>query len=385
MDRIVSRVFLGLIFVCLSLTSCTGGHDKPKETLSLKPSTFDALDGWEKDHHAAALKAFQVSCTRILKREDSAFFGPDPWAGTYKDWKNLCSKAQKTALVDVKARAFFEQNFKPYAAFSNGKREGLFTGYYEASLNGSYKRHGPYQFPLYARPDDLVMVDLGAFREDLRGRRIAGRVLNGQLKPYETREMIEQQKKGKPLLWVDSPVDAFFLHIQGSGRVALDTGGAVRVGYAGQNGHPYYAIGRALVKRGYLKKEDVTMQSIRDWLEKNPDQATEIMNTNQSYVFFDILDNKKGSFDGPLGGEGLPLTPMRSLAVDRALIPYGLPLWLETQDPDLKRLMVAQDTGGAIRGPVRGDVFFGYGNEAEERAGKMKAQGQYWFLLPAFQ
>ncbi len=360
--------------VCLLLTACTG---TPKEeALSLKPASFKALSGWEEDNHDDALKAFLLSCDRILKKEESSSFGPDKWAGQYRDWQDVCKKAQRAGP----AKLFFEQNFKPYKILSGQGKEGLFTGYYEASLKGSYKKHGPYQYPLYARPQDLITVDLGAFREDLRGRRIAGRVINGALEPYETREGIDQKKRGVPLVWVDSAIDAFFLHIQGSGRVILEDGSSIRVGYAGQNGHPYYAIGRELVKRSYLKKENVSMQSIRAWLEENPDKADEIMNTNKSYVFFKILEEK----EGPLGGEGLPLTAGRSLAIDRSLIPYGVPVWLNTKEPAIKRLMIAQDTGGAIRGPVRGDVFFGYGAEAEKQAGEMKAKGHYWFLLPEF-
>ena len=186
----------------------------------------------------------------------------------------------------------------------------------------------------------------------------------------------------KPLLWVDSAVAAFFLQIQGSGAVTLPDGQVVRVGYDGQNGHPYYAIGKELVKRGYLAKENVSMQSIQAWLEKNPVEGREIMRLNKSYVFFRVLEK-----DGAIGGEGLPLTAGRSLAIDRSIIPYGLPVYVDleapvTEQPRIQRLMVAQDTGGAIIGPVRGDVFWGYGPEAEHNAGLMKSRGRYWFLMP---
>ena len=259
---------------------------------------------------------------------------------------------------------------------------GLFTGYYEASLKGSRTRQGPYQTPLRARPDDLVMVQLGEFRDALKGQRIAGRIIDGKLKPYETHEQIVNNHlpsaQDKTLVWVDDAVDAFFLQIQGSGIVDMDDGSVMRVGYAGQNGHPYYAIGRELIARGALNKENVSMQSIRGWLEQNPDQAHEIMFTNKSYVFFRELNG-----EGPLGGEGVALTPMRSLAIDRSIIPYGMPVWLATDHPKIQgRLMVTQDTGGAIRGPVRGDYFWGHGAYAQDNAGEMKASGRYWFLLP---
>ena len=242
-----------------------------------------------------------------------------------------------------------------------------------------------YKTPLYQRPDDLVMVQLGDFRDHLKGERIAGRVIDGNLKPYEPRaEIVAGQwpHNEEVLVWVDDPVDAFFVQIQGSGVVQLDNGQAMRIGYAGQNGHVYYAIGRELIKRGELTKENVSMQSIRAWLENNPAQADEIMNTNASYVFFRKLDG-----EGPIGGEGIALTAGRSLAVDRSLLSYGLPVWTDIEAPyegaaPLRKLMVAQDTGGAIRGAVRGDVFWGYGDHAESVAGSMKSSGQYWILLP---
>ncbi|MCD8497301.1 MAG: MltA domain-containing protein [Alphaproteobacteria bacterium] len=252
---------------------------------------------------------------------------------------------------------------------------------------GSRHKHGPYQTPLYTRPDDLVMVNLGEFREELKGQRIAGRVIGGNLKPYETRAQIVEGQwphNDKAFLWVDSPADAFFVQIQGSGLVEMDTGENIRIGYAGQNGHPYYAIGRELVKRGELTKDNVSMQAIEDWLNTHPGKAEELMNTNRSYVFFKESPDTQG---GPTGGENLPLTPLRSLAVDRSLLPYGLPLYVDAAEPvpgygPFRRLMIAQDTGGAIIGPVRGDVFWGHGQTAEELAGPMKAEGRYWALLP---
>ena len=304
--------------------------------------------------------------------------------GSLSNWKTVCEKF--SALSGSSYKEFFEQNFTPYAITNNGDPEGLFTGYYEASLKGSRTRQGPYQYALRARPDDLIMVDLGAFREELKGQRIAGRVKNGNLKPYETRAEIENGElpddQDKILVWVDDPVDAFFVQIQGSGIVQMDDGSVMRIGYAGQNGHVYYAIGRELIERGELTKDNVSMQSIRDWLHANPQEAEDVMNTNKSYVFFKELDG-----EGPVGGQGIALTPTRSLAIDHSLIPYGMPLWLTAEYPlegyaDIRRLMVTQDTGGAIRGPVRGDFFWGYGDFAQDHAGVMKSKGRYWVLLP---
>lgn len=377
-----------VLFVSLALTSCSWLGERveePPDQMALIPAAFGDLPEWEKDRHGDALATFLRSCARIQKRSPAERFGPDEIMGTYGDWQDLCQVAAQTPFTA--AKPFFETYFIPYLATNRGQEEtGLFTGYYEAALNGSYVRGGVYQTPLRGRPDDLVMVDLGEFRDSLKGQRIAGRVSEGRLRPYEDSEAIRAgvlpESKAPPLLWVDSPVDAFFLQIQGSGRVTLPDGDHVRVGYAGQNGHPYYAVGRSLVKRGILDKEDVSMQAIREWMETDPEAARDLMNENKSYVFFRLLGK-----DGPFGAEGIVLTPERSLAVDRSHTAYGIPVWLNAPHPidgrdDINRLMIAQDTGGAIRGPVRGDFFWGHGPEAYELAGKMKSQGRMWLLLP---
>lgn len=272
----------------------------------------------------------------------------------------------------------------------------MFTGYYEPELRGSRTRGGRYTVPLYGRPADLVTVDLGQFRDELKGQRIVGRVRQGALRPYATRAEIEagalhgikhEDGGSLELVWVDDAVDAFFLQIQGSGRVVLEDGSVLRVGFAERNGHPYVAIGRELVAQGIMTREQVSMQSIREWLAANPDTAAELMNRNPSFVFFRTLPSSTSPEDGPFGSEGVPLTPGRSLAVDRNFLPMGLPIWLEADDPinsgqRLRRLLIAQDTGGAIRGPVRGDVFWGFGADAAERAGRMRSAGRYWILLP---
>ena len=373
-----------LIIALCVLSSCAGAPktDKPVE-LSLKETSFSQLPGWGGDDFKTFIPAFKKSCDRILKGPTDKKLGPLEASGTYTDWQPVCRSFMNVPANKLKT--FFEQRFTPYQVLADKKPQGLFTGYYEASLQGSRVRSGPYQTPLYKRPDDLVMVQLGEFREDLKGRRIAGRVKDGKLTPYEDRTNIvagNWPHNDEVLIWVDDPVDAFFVQIQGSGVVELNDGTAMRIGYAGQNGHVYYAIGRELIKREELTKENVSMQAIRDWLTQNPDQADEIMNTNASYVFFEELDG-----EGPKGGEGVALTAGRSLAIDRSLLSYGMPLWADIEAPvegvgEIQRMMVAQDTGGAIRGPVRGDVFWGFGARAEQLAGPMKSKGQYWVLLP---
>jgi len=370
----------GLVLLLFAVFACKPGPPLP-DRLSLTAAWFTDLPGWQDDDVAAALAAFSETCARILlsKQPPSTPFGNGS-AGTIGDWQSPCAALATLADKDATgARRFFETWFRPWRAGNNGRSEGLFTGYYEAELIGARKPAGVYVTPLRKRPPDLVMVELGAFRPAWRGERIAGRVVDGRLKPYESRAEIEKgalDRLNLAFLWVDDPVDAFFLEIQGSGRVRLEDGTTVRVAYDGQNGQPYVAIGRLLVERGELAKDEASMQSIRAWIKAHPEAGKALMNENPSYVFF-----RETSGPGPVGSEGSLLAPGRSLAVDRNFVPLGVPLYVDAGE-DLRRLVVAQDTGGAIRGPVRGDVFWGYGAAAAERAGKMKLRGQYFLLLP---
>jgi membrane-bound lytic murein transglycosylase A len=382
------RAFAAFLLT-LALASCAGKPPtpapapEPPARLVLAPASFAELPGWNADRHAEALPALRRTCTRLARLADTQTIGTDALAGRVADWRAVCAGAQTLSPGD--ARQFFETNFQPFALANNAERAGLFTGYYEPELRGSLARTPRYSIPLYGRPDDLVTVDLGAFREELRGQRIAGRVESGALRPYEPRARIVEGAlgpRGKPVVWVDDATEAFFLEVQGSGRVVLDDGRILRVGFAAQNGHPYVPIGRTLIERGALTRENVSMQSIKAWLVANPTEAAAIRNSNPSYVFFRLLEG-----DGPLGSEGVALTPGRSLAVDRNFLPMGVPVFLDADDPldpaaRVQRLLMAQDTGGAIRGPVRGDVFWGAGRDAEERAGRMRSTGRAWILLP---
>ncbi|HYM29967.1 MAG TPA: MltA domain-containing protein [Candidatus Cybelea sp.] len=358
----------------------------PPDRLALQAARFADLPGWQDDRVDEAIPALLRTCARLKRNAPDHDFG---LLGRVADWLPVCDRAAGLSQGDAAAaRALFEQNFTPLAAANQSRADGLFTGYFEISLNGSAKASSKFSVPLYRRPGDLVTVDLGQFRDELRGQRIAGRVVDGQLKPYESRAQIDDgalKGKGLELLWVDDAIDAFFLEIQGSGRVKMEDGSTVSVGYAAQNGYPYVAIGRKLIELGAFPDGGASMQAIRTWLLAHADEAHKIMELNPSYVFFREI---KG--DGPLGAEGVALTPGRSLAVDHRFIPYGTPLWLDTSKPGaegqpdvpLRRLMMAQDTGGAIRGPVRGDVFWGFGPEAAETAGHMKQSGRYWLLVP---
>jgi membrane-bound lytic murein transglycosylase A len=360
-------------------------------TMTLAPVGFDQLPGWRDEHPAEAVPAFLAGCAVLARSPDQNLGGAGEAAsrgGTPAQWREACDAARALPPGESAARGFFETYFQPWAIADKGGPNGLFTGYYEPEVRGARSPGGAYRTPLLGHPTDMVQVDLGEFLPDLKGRRITGRLQQGQLVPYWDRAAIEagaldRQRLG--ILWLASPIDAFVLQIQGSGRVVLADGRVVRVSYAGQNGRPYVPIGRVLADRGQIPLDEVSMQSIRAWLETHPDQATEVMDQNPSYVFFRELVGARPQ-DGPPGSLGAPLTPGRSAAVDRSFIPLGAPVWLDTTDPltgrPLQRLMMAQDIGGAIKGPVRADVFWGWGSEAEEKAGKMRQPGTEYVLLP---
>jgi membrane-bound lytic murein transglycosylase A len=269
----------------------------------------------------------------------------------------------------------------------DGADTGLITGYYEPMLRGSRKRGGAYQTPLYKVPDDLLTIDLGSVYPTLRNMRLRGRLVGKKVVPYGTRAEIERANlPGKELVWVDDAVEAFFLEVQGSGRVQLDDAGeTVRIAYADQNGHPYKAIGRWLVEQGELTVEQASAQGIKAWIAAHPERRQELFNVNPSYVFF-REERLPDPSQGPKGALGVPLTPARSVAIDPKFLPLGAPLFLATTEAGsevpMRRLMMAQDTGGAIRGAVRADFFYGFGGNAADKAGLMKQQGRIWVLMP---
>jgi membrane-bound lytic murein transglycosylase A len=352
----------------------------------LSPVAFAQLPGWGEDDAASALQAFQRSCARLdPQATDRPLLPSQPRAGTVAQWRAICAalpaKPDKAA-----AQSFVERWFTPYRAANNDDGSGLFTGYYEAELKGARERGGRYTTPIHRVPADLVQADLGQFNDEFRGRTIAGRLDGGKLVRYADRAAIDRgalDGKGLELLWVDDPVDAFFLHVQGSGKVVLPDGSVARVGYAGNNGHGFVAIGRMLIDSGKVEREKMSMQAIRDWLRANPAEARALMHKNPRYIFFKEIPGG----DGPIGAQGVALSAGRSLAVDRRHIPLGVPIWLDTTmpgatDKKLRRLVVAQDTGAAITGPVRGDFFWGSGEKALAEAGKMRSKGGYFLLLP---
>lgn len=333
---------------------------------------FGALPGWQEAALAPSLQAFLRGCAKI---------------GPGHALRRACDAATALQAPDENAaRVFFETEFSAYSIVApDGSSEGLVTGYYEPILGGSRARSATHRYPVYGVPDDLVVVDLASQYSELRGMRLRGRIEGRRLVPYWSRAEIDggEGRFSAPVLaWLEDPVELFFLQIQGSGQIQLASGERLRVGYADQNGHPYRSLGRHLVDRGELKLEQASMQGIKAWALANPEKLQAALNVNASYVFFRELAPQ----GDPVGALGVPLSAGYSIAVDARFVPLGAPVFLATTMPlsthPLQRLMAAQDTGGAIRGAVRADFYWGSGAEAGALAGRMRQQGRLWLLWP---
>lgn len=379
-NRFVS--YFSLVCLAIWLAACTTTPPEkeapePERALTQErqPVSFADLPGWENDNMVALWPAFRKSC-RVLGRKS--------------EWRDVCNES---VYVDgenpVAIRSFFESNFTPYRITGeNGEDTGMATGYYEPLLTGSRRRKGKFKTALYRQPDDLLVIDMADAYPQLKGMRLRGKLDGNRVVPYDTRKEIERSGKlsGNEIVWVDDVMDAFFLEIQGSGRVYLpESGETIRLAYANQNGRPYRSIGRYLLDKGELKPGQASAQQIRQWLRRHPARLREVLDSNPSYVFFreeKIADPS----EGPKGALGVPLTPERSVAVDPKHIPLGAPVYVDTTQPyssePIRQLMVAQDTGGAVRGAVRIDYFWGFGAQAGEQAGKMKQKLKLWLLLP---
>ena len=359
--------------------------EAPGPRVTFTPAAWSDLPGWTIDRVDEAWPAFVVGCRALVA---------DP--KTSAVWRAPCAAA---AVADVRdaaaARAFFDRHFSVWkVAFPDGRDTGIVTGYYEPLLAGSRTPSAQFRVPLFAAPDDLLTVDLTALFPELKDKRVRGRVEGKSVVPYWPRADIEAGRAplaGKALAYVADPVDAFFLQIQGSGRVQLADGSVMRVGYADQNGHPYRSVARVLIERGELTLERASLQAIRAWGQQHPDQLPALLDENPSYVFFrEVPPPAPGtldaSIDGPLGSLGVPLLRERTIAVDARAVPLGAPVFLATTRPlsttPLQRLVLAQDTGGAIRGAVRADYFWGFGDAAGREAGRMRQDGQMWLLWP---
>ncbi len=435
-DRNISRALVAATLIAIGVVVLTfsgviGDRPAPPADavyepagLAFEPASFSDLAGWRSDNAADTLAVLALSCERLLKLPDDApanpleSLGPGApagltLAGAVADWRLPCAEAARVAgqrysddnARNGAARAFYEYHFRPVKIYERMRlagggetgeqaekhsATGRFTAYFEPFYEASAVRTGAFSAAVYARPADLVMVDLGRFRPELAGQRIAGNVVGGALDPYPDHAAINGGAlagRARVLAYM-RPTDLLFLQIQGSGRLSI-AGRELRVGYDGTNGMPYTAIGRTLIQRGALSKEAVSMQTIRKWLNDAPSaDARAVRESNASFVFFRVLDGLPDDSLGPIGSEGVQLSSGRSLAVDPRYTPFGAPVWIDipgaadTKTDPVRRLMIAQDTGGAIKGPVRGDIFVGSGPLAGEVAGAFNEIGEMYVLLP---
>ena len=360
----ILKIILSIFSLIIFFTGCAPKiEQKPHiSKANLQKVSWEELNGFKSDDINISLDVFKKGCTKSIKN---------------KNLKEVCELSQK--IKDPKE--FFTKNFIPFKLIGdNGEKQGLITGYYEPILNGSLKKTDIYKYAIYQTPKDLLTIDLSNIYPELKNYRLRGKLVGNRVIPYESRQDIEKENSLTPICYVDNKVDLFFLHIQGSGKVKLEDGTIINVGYANQNGRVYYAIGKKLIEEGHIKKENISLQSIKKYFEKNPNRVDEILNLNESYIFF---HRSKKQATGSLGVE---LVANRNLAVDREYIPLGFPVFIDTTEPiknnPIRQLMVAADTGGAIKGEIRADFFFGNGDRAKELAGKMKQKGSLYILIP---
>lgn len=352
--------FLVVLLVILSSCSFSTLVIKGKGNIKLKQIDFAQLNNWSRDDHALALNSFLNSCEKFKMLGDSRQIGGQIGDITVADFRDVCEIAAVIkGMSSNQARNFFENWFVPLKiSAKNGNNKGLFTGYYEPDLRGSRVKTDIYKYPIYAKPKDL----------------------SSQI--YYSRKEIESgalNNKGLELFYVSDPVDLFFMHVQGTGRVILEDGVTVKLSYAGKNNQPYTSIGSYMIENKIISNGDFSYDNMKAWLKNNPGKAAQIMNVNDSYIFFKISDSEQ-----VIGAQGVPLSSERSLAIDNEVLPYGYPVWVDIgqKNNSYQKLLVTQDTGSAIKGVVRGDIFFGRGRNAEILASRMNNYGSYYILLP---
>ena len=378
------KAFFVLILLSLAQCSLNKSQQQNFPEATYKKVTFYDLKGWDTEKFNNVKAAFKHSCFILSKRGTKA-----PFSLSAQKWRNLC-KLSPTDEDTKSWKVYFEKHFTPYEVHlsEEPRKKGLFTGYFVPEIKGSMYPSEQYPYPIYQRPDDLIVIEnLGDFRESLNGIRLAGRIANKKFLPYFDRMRIETtpvlKNQNLEIAWAASLIDLFFLQIQGSGKVTFEDGNSMLIGYAASNGHPYTSIGKFLIDSGEISSDNMSMESLIQWLNNNPGKALELMHKNASYVFFE-----KRLTEEALGSFGVPVTTLRSLAIDPIYIQPGLPIWLTAHNHYedihifLQKLMFAQDTGGAIKGPMRGDIFCGYGKKAGQLASGMKAQGRYYIFIP---
>ncbi|MVW79308.1 murein transglycosylase A [Bordetella sp. 02P26C-1] len=409
-----------------ALAACTTPAQSPEETLPGQPAPVEASDnaplvvpdlnalrdtparklagrfqranwaempGWSNDDLSNFWPLFVRNCRGLMRQTSGNLAAPA--RATPRAWQPVCAAAAKlegTPMDAAAVRQFLQMHLQPWQlnGADNRQAANTVTGYYEPLVRGSRRQGGVYQWPLYGVPEDLLTIDLGSVYPELAGKRVRGKLVGKRVVPYDTRASIEASGKRPPVIaWVDDPVDNFFLQVQGSGRVLLtdgpDAGTTMRVAYADHNGQPYVSIGRWLIDKGELRANEASMQNIRAWAQRNPARVREMLNANPAVVFFreEVVTDPEL---GPKGAYGIPLVAKRSIAVDASFVPLGTPVYLSTtwpsSDRPLQGLVFAQDTGAAIKGAARADLYWGFGDEAGAQAGRMKQRGQMWVLWP---
>lgn len=364
----------------LILASCSGKPERiGGRSFELEKVSYGDLQGWEKDDFSLFDSALKSVCQVIVKKSQQTL-ASEYFEYSLAEYKKHCQKILNTKNKSA-LKEYVEQNFEPYLVYAGGTAQGKFTSYYEANIRASYEKGGKYKYPIYGKPKDLVEVNLRDFDTSLPNQRLIGRVKNGKLVKYYTRQEIDEGQLDAPvILWGDDEVDIFIMQIQGAAVATLPDGKEVRVGYADNNGHKFRGIGSILLEKKLIKPSEASMPKIRQWLKNNGASAKKNMLLNNRYIFHQIVEA-----EGPLGAMGLPLYAGRALAVDKTYIPLGSILWLETTAPSgdkINKAVMAEDVGSAIKGGVRGDYFWGHGEEALAEAGRMNAKGQYYVLIP---
>lgn len=377
---------LNCIFAALLLFNLSGCNKDSAVTdtggnIKLKKTSFNELTGWNDENFTETINVFAKNCEQLNKNKNT-YTSAEHLKIKVSDLQNKCAEFTKQNInSSQKMKNFIEAEFIPYAVTDNGKAEGKFTSYYEAVINASYTKDNKYKYPVYGKPNDLIEINLRDFDKDLPDTRLVGRVVNNKFVPYYNRRDIENNGISAPvIMWGDDLIDIHFMQIQGSAVAKMADGTEVRVGYADNNGHKFKGIGSILISKGYIKPENSSMPKIREWLRNNPDKAADLMAENERFIF-----QKINNSTGPLGAFGVPLTAGRSMAVDTRYIPLGSMLWLNTYNPDhqpINKIVFAQDIGSAIKGVVRGDYFWGHGEEALKHAGRMNSSGKYFIILP---
>lgn len=393
----VARTWI-MCVIALNLLAAVARANAPLKIpeTALEPVSFSDLKGWQEDDPSAAVSAFRRSCTALLRRPDNPDMRP-----VERGLREACERLSlyREPVSAIAARIFFEQNFRPARIARLGEESGFITGYYEPEIEGSLTRRDGFDHPIYRKPNELVSRAQKPSKINRPVRESARKSKTGvrqgaRIAAFHDRAAIDDgalKGRGLEICWLKDPIDSFFAHIQGSARIRLSDGKLLRINYSAQNGHPYFAVGRSLIERGIVPADEMSMDKIRLFISEHPEEGRELMRMNRSYIFFREV-NELGADAEPIGAQGVSLTRNRSIAVDRNLHIYGTPFWIDATLPlkseksqdRFRRLMVAQDTGGAIIGPARADIYFGPGLEAGSVAGRLRHPGQFYMLVPNY-